>query len=66
MGCELTYYGISFGGALAIAISFHRNESILWAVIHGFFGWFYVLYYLLTKTPCCSCHHKHSNPKIPD
>lgn len=39
--------GISFGNALAIAISWTTNESILWAILHGFFGWFYVLYYAL-------------------
>ena len=37
--------GISFGTALAIAISYHANESILWAMVHGFLGWFYVIYY---------------------
>ena len=43
------YYGISFGTALAIAISFNTNRSLLWAIIHGIFGWFYVIYYLLFK-----------------
>jgi len=28
-------YGISFGTALAIAISYTTNQSILWAIIHG-------------------------------
>ena len=40
-------YGISFGTALAIAISYTNNHSILWAIIDGFFSWLYVLYYLL-------------------
>jgi hypothetical protein len=34
-------YGISFGTALAIAISYVNNHSILWAIIHGFFSWLY-------------------------
>ena len=42
-------YGVSFGTALAISISFNKNQSVLWAVIHGFFSWFYVLYYLALK-----------------
>jgi hypothetical protein len=28
-------YGASFGSALAIAISYTTNHSILWAIIHG-------------------------------
>ena len=39
--------GASFGAALAMILSFTRNNSILWAIIHGILSWFYVLYYLL-------------------
>lgn len=42
-------YGISFGTALAIAISFTVNKSILWAILHGIFSWLYVLYYAITR-----------------
>jgi hypothetical protein len=28
-------YGIGFGSALAIAISYTNNHSILWAIIHA-------------------------------
>jgi len=42
-------HGISFGSALAIAISWTAHKSILWAIIHGFFSWFYVIYYALTR-----------------
>lgn len=41
--------GISFGSVLAIAISWSVNHSILWAIIHGFLSWFYVVWYLLTR-----------------
>ncbi len=41
--------GIGFGSALAIAISFTSYKSVLWAIIHGLFGWFYVLYYVVTR-----------------
>ena len=38
--------GISFGSALAITISWSQWHSVLWAIIHGIFSWFYVLYYM--------------------
>ncbi len=41
--------GASFGSALAIAISWHAHQSILWAIIHGFLSWFYVIYFALTR-----------------
>ena len=41
--------GISFGSALAIAISWSVHKSILWAIIHGAFSWLYVIYYALTR-----------------
>ena len=37
--------GIGFGSALAITISFSQWHSILWAIIHGIFGWLYVVFY---------------------
>lgn len=40
--------GIGFGTALAIAISYAHNESILWAILHGIFSWFFVIYAALT------------------
>ena len=41
--------GISFGSALAIAISWSVNKSIIWAIIHGFFSWFYVIWYAIMR-----------------
>jgi len=41
--------GFLFGSTLAIVISWSINHSILWAVLHGIFGWFYVIYYILTR-----------------
>ena len=41
--------GVSFGSALAIAISWSVNHSILWAIIHGFLSWVYVIWYALTR-----------------
>lgn len=46
---EVTKAGVSFGTALAIAISWSVNKSILWAILHGIFSWLYVIYYALTR-----------------
>jgi hypothetical protein len=41
--------GVSFGSALAIAISWDAHHSILWAIIDGFFSWLYVIYFAFTR-----------------
>jgi hypothetical protein len=41
--------GVGFGTALAITISWSVNKSILWAIVHGIFSWFYVIYFALLK-----------------
>jgi hypothetical protein len=41
------HYGINLGNALAVVISWSVNKSILWGLVHGLFGWFYVIYYFL-------------------
>jgi hypothetical protein len=41
--------GVGFGSALAMAISFTTHKSVLWAIIHGIFSWFYVIYYVVTR-----------------
>jgi hypothetical protein len=46
---EAVSSGISFGNALAICISWSVNHSIGWAVLHGLFGWLYVIYYAINK-----------------
>ena len=46
---EVAKAGISFGTALAITISWSLHKSLLWAGIHGIFGWFYVVYYAVTR-----------------
>lgn len=42
-------HGVGMGSALAIAISWSQHQSILWAIVHGFFGWFYVAWYAITR-----------------
>lgn len=39
--------GIGFGSVLAMVISFVSWESIGWAILHGIFGWLYVIYYVI-------------------
>ena len=39
--------GISFGAALAMVISYAKWQSIGWAILHGFFNWAYVIYYII-------------------
>ena len=46
---ESAKYGVSFGTALAIAISYTNNHSILWAIIDGFLSWVYVLFFALFR-----------------
>ncbi len=41
--------GISFGTALAIAISWSVNHSVFWAIVQGFLSWIYVVYYVVTR-----------------
>jgi hypothetical protein len=43
-------YGVSFGSALAIAISYANDRSILWAIIDGILGWIYVIYFALFRS----------------
>ena len=46
---EVVKQGVGFGSALAIAISWSVNKSLLWAIIHGVFSWVYVVYYAITR-----------------
>lgn len=46
---EVVKSGVGFGSALAIVISYTAHKSVLWAVIHGIFSWFYVGYFLLNR-----------------
>ena len=45
----LTYSGIELGSVIAIVISWSRNESIVFAILHGILGWFYVLYFAIVR-----------------
>ena len=41
--------GIGLGSVIAGVTSWERNKSVLWAIIHGFFSWIYVIYFVLTR-----------------
>jgi len=43
------WHGVGFGSALAMAISFNVNQSLGWAILHGLFGWLYVVYFAVFK-----------------
>jgi len=38
-----------YGAMIAVTISWSEHHSILWAILHGIFGWFYVIYFALTR-----------------
>jgi hypothetical protein len=40
-------YGASFGSALAIAVSYSNNHSLVWAIVHGILSWVYVIYFAI-------------------
>lgn len=44
---QVVYHGLSMGAALAMILSFTKNGSILWAIVHGLLSWIYVIYYAL-------------------
>lgn len=39
----------TFGVVMAIVISWSINNSISWAIIHGLFGWAYVIYHAIVR-----------------
>ncbi len=41
--------GIGLGSVIAVVISWDRNKSILFAIIHGMLSWLYVIYYFFTR-----------------
>ena len=38
--------GIGYGAVLAMIISYIKWHSIGWALLHGVFNWFYVIYFI--------------------
>ena len=48
---QVVQTGIGLGSAIAVVCSWHRNRSILWALLAGIFSWLYVIYFALTRKP---------------
>jgi len=44
---EVVKSGIGLGSALAVAMSWTKNQGILWAILHGLLSWIYVIYYAI-------------------
>ncbi len=47
----VTQSGIGLGSAIAVVCSWHRNRSILYAILAGMFSWLYVIYFAMTRQP---------------
>ena len=41
--------GIGLGSVIAVVISWSRNKSILYAILHGLFSWLYVIYFAIIR-----------------
>jgi len=41
--------GIGIGSVIAIVISWDRNKSILYALLHRILGWLYVIYFIVIR-----------------
>ncbi len=39
--------GMSFGGVLAMVVSYNAWQSIGWAIFHSLLSWVYILYYII-------------------
>ncbi len=42
MGCGAMLWIV--GMMIAVVISWDKYHSVVWATVHGIFGWFYVIY----------------------
>ena len=40
---------LGYGSITAVMVSWYINKSILWALLHMLFGWYYVIYALTGK-----------------
>jgi hypothetical protein len=49
MGSAFVKYGIGYGAAAAMVLSYAANKSILWMLIDGWLSWIYIIYFALFK-----------------
>jgi len=38
---------VGLGAIIAMILSYSVNKSVLWMLLHGLFGWFYVIYHMI-------------------
>ncbi len=48
-GPAIIKYGLSYGAAAAMILSYSVNHSILWMLIDGWFSWLYVIFFALFR-----------------
>lgn len=46
---SLVYIPLKMGAVLAMIISWSHYKSVIMALVHGLFGWLYIVYYYLGK-----------------
>jgi hypothetical protein len=46
-GCGCFGGGFSIGGIVAFILSWHTFHAFLWAMLAAFFGWGYIVYWLI-------------------
>ena len=49
VGTAVIKYGLGYGAAAAMILSYSVNKSILWMLIDGWLSWIYVIYFALFK-----------------
>jgi hypothetical protein len=42
-----SHHGIGIGAIVAMFVSWQQWHSIGWMIVHGIFGWFYLLFWWL-------------------
>lgn len=41
-------FGIGFGSIIAAVLSYSRNSSFIWALLHALLGWIYVVWFAIS------------------
>lgn len=44
---QVVRIGLGWGTTMAMILSYSINKSIIWMLIHGICGWFYVIYFAI-------------------
>jgi len=50
VGSAVVKYGLGYGAAAAMILSYSANKSILWMLIDGWLSWIYVIYFEMFKS----------------